>query len=414
MNPPCNGIFSTRFAGKEAFNLIGCFLRKNDTRGCSEILPNSVENDGKKPLAWGGTFRYTLDMKTRSHSHRWGQFGRLCLEPRILAVVLCVVVMAPFAGTQAFSTSTIGANEERHASRQSELRQRLLRERREAASRRQGMGAFQDKKGVTILTNRPEKYRNRVGYDEITLDYEMIVIPDRYRNRVTPEEYSTSDIGELVQRYARQYNVDEGLIYAIIKVESNGNPKAVSPKGARGLMQLMPQTAEDMGVKNIHDPAENIAGGTQYFAKLLELFDNDPVSALAGYNAGPENVKKWGGVPPFEETQNYVKNVLKLSQRYSKTGVDASYLSRSFLKTGLPAAKETKQVAVVRKEEPKQKFQVRFKSGTIQQAEKVVEEGDYYYMDYKGRSFRVRKGLVETVTPQPLSREASSRVPSQM
>ncbi|MFA6245157.1 MAG: lytic transglycosylase domain-containing protein [Candidatus Hydrogenedentales bacterium] len=328
--------------------------------------------------------------------------------------MLCVVVMAPFAGTQAFSTSSISGNEERHASRQSELRQRLLQERREAASRRQGMGAFQSKKGVTILTNRPEKYRNRAGYAEITLDYEPIVVPDRFRNRATPGQYSTSEIGELVQRYARQYNVDEGLIYAIIKVESNGNPNAVSPKGARGLMQLMPATAEDMGVKNIHDPAENIAGGTQYIAKLLELFDNNPVNALAGYNAGPENVKKWGGVPPFEETQNYVNKVLRLSARYSKTGVDASYLSNSFLKARMSQEKGAKQVAAVRKEEPKQKFQVRFKSGTIQQAEKVVEEGDYYYMDYKGRSFRVRRGLVETVTPPPMTRQAGSRVASQM
>lgn len=358
--------------------------------------------------------RYTLDMKTRSHSHGWGRFGRLCLEPRILAVVFCVAVMAPFAGTQAFSTSTIAANEERHATRQSELRQRLLRERREAASRKQGMGAFQSKKGV-ILTNRPEKYRNRAGYHEIALEYDPIVIPDRFRNRTTPASYSTGDIGELVQRYARQYNVNESLIYAIIKVESNGNPNAVSPKGARGLMQLMPATAEDMGVKNIHDPAENIAGGTQYIAKLLELFDNDPVFALAGYNAGPENVKKWGGVPPFEETQNYVNKVLRLSQKYSKSGVDASYLDRSFVKAKLPASsKETKQVAAVRREDPKQKYQVKFKSGTVQQAEKVVEEDDYYYIDYQGRSFRVRKGLVDTVTPAPPSRQAGTRLTSQM
>ncbi|MBX7255341.1 MAG: lytic transglycosylase domain-containing protein [Candidatus Hydrogenedentes bacterium] len=323
--------------------------------------------------------------------------------------------MVPFAGTQAFSTSTITASEERRASRQSELRQRLLRERREASVRKQGFGAFQSKKGVTILTNRPEKYRNRAGYNEITLEYDPVVIPERFRNRATPESYSTSDIGELVRRYAGQYNVDESLIYAIIKVESNGNPNAVSPKGARGLMQLMPSTAEDMGVKNIHDPAENIAGGTQYIAKLLELFDNDPVNALAGYNAGPENVKKWGGIPPFEETQNYVKKVLGFSKQYSKNGVDASYLNRSFLKAKLPSAeKDIKQVAVVRKEEPKQKFQVKFKRGAVQQAEKVVEEDDYYYIEYQGRSFRVRKSLVDTVTPTPPSRQSAERLTSQM
>jgi soluble lytic murein transglycosylase-like protein len=101
------------------------------------------------------------------------------------------------------------------------------------------------------------------------------------------------------------------MIKAIIMAESSFNPKAVSHKGAKGLMQLMPGTAEYLGVKDCFDPAHNIDGGVRYFKTLLDRFHYDIKLALAAYNAGSRNVRKYGGVPPFRATQSYIDKVLK-------------------------------------------------------------------------------------------------------
>lgn len=112
-----------------------------------------------------------------------------------------------------------------------------------------------------------------------------------------------------INRAANTYGVDPHLIAAIIRHESNFNPRAVSHAGARGLMQLMPGTARGLGVSNSFDPLQNIMGGTKYIAQQLKAFGGDIEKALAAYNAGPGNVRKYGGIPPFRETQNYVRNV---------------------------------------------------------------------------------------------------------
>jgi soluble lytic murein transglycosylase-like protein len=108
---------------------------------------------------------------------------------------------------------------------------------------------------------------------------------------------------------AQAYSLDPALLKAIAKVESSFNPKAVSPKGALGLMQLMPTTAELVGVSNPFDPLESLKGGALYLKKLLEEF-RDLELALAAYNAGPEKVRLYKGIPPYSETQNYVRTVL--------------------------------------------------------------------------------------------------------
>jgi len=108
---------------------------------------------------------------------------------------------------------------------------------------------------------------------------------------------------------AQTYSLDPALLKAIAKVESSFNPKAVSPKGALGLMQLMPTTAELVGVSNPFDPLESLKGGALYLKKLLEEF-RDLELALAAYNAGPEKVRLYKGIPPYSETQNYVRTVL--------------------------------------------------------------------------------------------------------
>jgi soluble lytic murein transglycosylase-like protein len=115
---------------------------------------------------------------------------------------------------------------------------------------------------------------------------------------------------------ARQYNVDPALVRAVIHAESGFNARARSNKGAIGLMQLMPATARSLGVTDARAPSHNIRGGTQYLAGLMARFHNNIVLATAAYNAGPEAVQKYSGVPPFAETQVYVQRVRILHQRY--------------------------------------------------------------------------------------------------
>jgi hypothetical protein len=116
---------------------------------------------------------------------------------------------------------------------------------------------------------------------------------------------------DLVEAAAKKYNMDADLIASVIAVESNFDPKAVSRKNARGLMQLLPETAAQLGVKNIDDPAENIDAGTRYLRDLLQKYNNDLALALAAYNAGPEKVQQYGHVPPYSETISYVRRVKK-------------------------------------------------------------------------------------------------------
>jgi hypothetical protein len=120
----------------------------------------------------------------------------------------------------------------------------------------------------------------------------------------------TSKFDDIIDRWSIQYGVDPVLIRAVIQVESNFNPNCVSNKGARGLMQLMPETARRYGVKQIHDPEQNIRGGVRYLADLMNLFSNDLPRVLAAYNAGEGAVAKYSGIPPYRETMTYVKRAL--------------------------------------------------------------------------------------------------------
>ncbi|MCX7999523.1 MAG: lytic transglycosylase domain-containing protein [Leptospiraceae bacterium] len=119
---------------------------------------------------------------------------------------------------------------------------------------------------------------------------------------------SRNYLSQVIEKEAKKKGLDPDLVKAIVKAESNFNPKAISPKGARGLMQLMPDTAEDLGITNPFDPIQNIKGGTSYLKELSRVFRNRD-HIIAAYNAGPGAVKKYGGIPPYEETQNYVRKV---------------------------------------------------------------------------------------------------------
>lgn len=114
---------------------------------------------------------------------------------------------------------------------------------------------------------------------------------------------------EFLQQLSAEHGVPLEMILAVIQQESGGNPSAKSPAGALGLMQLMPGTAADLGVQNALDPRQNVTGGVKYLARMLKMFDGDVQKALAGYNAGPGNVQRYGGIPPFQETQHYVRNI---------------------------------------------------------------------------------------------------------
>lgn len=136
------------------------------------------------------------------------------------------------------------------------------------------------------------------------------------------DDYEAPDTGDAWEQYrddvtriASEEGVDPQLVEAIIRAESGGKVLARSGKGAAGIMQLMPATAKAMGVKNLDDPVDNIRGGTRYIKKMLDRHKGDVELALASYNAGPGNVKKYGGIPPFKETQDYIK---KVGKYYSK------------------------------------------------------------------------------------------------
>lgn len=127
----------------------------------------------------------------------------------------------------------------------------------------------------------------------------------------TTEASKTTSLDDIFNRASKKYNVSTDLLKAVAKAESNFDPKAVSRSGARGVMQLMPKTAEYLGVKDSFDPEQNIMGGAKYLSQMLEKYDGDIKLSLAAYNAGSGNVAKYGGIPPFKETQNYVVKVMK-------------------------------------------------------------------------------------------------------
>lgn len=131
------------------------------------------------------------------------------------------------------------------------------------------------------------------------------------KNDFEVRDLNGNDIKGLVKRLAPDYNLDPELVLALVSVESNFNPKARSPKNAQGLMQLIPATAERFGVRNVWDPLDNLRGGMAYLRWLLDHFEGDVELALAGYNAGEGAVHDYGGIPPYPETQGYVKRITK-------------------------------------------------------------------------------------------------------
>jgi soluble lytic murein transglycosylase-like protein len=167
-----------------------------------------------------------------------------------------------------------------------------------------------------------EKYRLQIagGIVEVPLEEVMAIEPEDLFAPVPAPVAATAPFREMVKAAAARYSVDADLIASVIATESNFDPKAVSKKNARGLMQLLPETAARFGVQNIFDPQENIDAGTHYLRDLLRRYDNDLVLALAAYNAGPERVLRFGRVPPYPETVSYIRRV-KRAYAKSKAGL---------------------------------------------------------------------------------------------
>ena len=170
-----------------------------------------------------------------------------------------------------------------------------------------------------------DKYRLQMsgGFVEMPAGDVVGIEPEDVFTSTPVLEAANAPFRELIQAAAARYGVDADLITSIIATESNFDPKAISRHNARGLMQLLPQTAARLGVQDIFDPGENIDAGTRYLRDLLQRYRNDLALTLAAYNAGPARVRKYGRVPPFTETQTYVRRV-KNSYNKRKSGVEVS------------------------------------------------------------------------------------------
>ena len=168
------------------------------------------------------------------------------------------------------------------------------------------------------IISRPVKYpsENKGQIPGSGTKSEVNVDKNQLDQQVQPAFDKINQFHETIVKASLDNDLDPALVYAVIQKESSGNPNVISSTGAKGLMQLMDGTAGDLGVKNSFDPEENIQGGTSYLKQMLDRFDGNLKLALAAYNAGPSNVERFGGIPPFEETRNYVKRVLEFYESY--------------------------------------------------------------------------------------------------
>ncbi len=170
---------------------------------------------------------------------------------------------------------------------------------------------YEDPDGTLHFTDAPTDKRFKVFMRDIKKDRKLrtaFKLPGFSRN---PAEFEP-----IISSCSREFGVDSSLVKAVIHAESGYNPSAVSPKGAQGLMQLMPKTAQGLKVADSFNPSDNIRGGVRYLRFLLDTFKGDESLALAAYNSGMGSVAKYGGIPPYRETQTYVAKVLSYRNNY--------------------------------------------------------------------------------------------------
>ena len=172
---------------------------------------------------------------------------------------------------------------------------------------------FEDGEGVVHFTDAPTDNRFKLFMRDFKKDKQL-----RTKFRLAEFNGDSSAYEAIIKSCALQYGVDQSLVKAVIHAESGYNPNAVSSKGAAGLMQLMPKTAQGLKVTDSFNPTDNIRGGVKYLRFLLDTFRGNVSLALAAYNAGMSKVAKFGGVPPYAETRNYVAKVLDYQKEYQQ------------------------------------------------------------------------------------------------
>jgi len=196
---------------------------------------------------------------------------------------------------------------------------------------RNGFSIRHERREVVGPVTRLYLGADRDGYVDVPTD-EI----DRFEKDLSPiaagqTQHSAQEMNDVINTVSSRHHLDPDLINSVIHAESGFNPRAVSPKGAQGLMQLMPQTASRLGVGDAFDPNANVEGGTRYLRELLERYNFDLIKALAAYNAGPQRVEQYHGVPPYYETQAYVARIIrdfnrkKLAERKAAAVKTASY-----------------------------------------------------------------------------------------
>jgi len=190
---------------------------------------------------------------------------------------------------------------------------------------------FRDRGGVMHFTNAPTDSRFRVLLrDRASKSADPTARQSPYRpyspyvSSFGPAQ-APADIAVMVDEAARHYGVEPSLVHAVVRAESAYDHLAVSPAGARGLMQLMPGTASLVGVRNVFQPRENLDGGVYYLRYLLDRFNNNVLLAVAAYNAGPGAVESFRGVPPYPETLEYVQRVFRFRQEYLRSTPDSRF-----------------------------------------------------------------------------------------
>jgi soluble lytic murein transglycosylase-like protein len=201
--------------------------------------------------------------------------------------------------------------------------------------------SYKDRRGVVHFTNAPTDQRFReVEQTSARLTRLSFTATQRgarrgtgraayfaarnpFRGVFSPRREASPELASMIDETSRRYGVDSALVHAVVRAESAFDHLAVSRAGARGLMQLMPTTASEVGVRDVFHPQENLEGGIYYLRELLDRFSGNTRLALAAYNAGPGAVASYGGVPPYSETQDYVSRVFQYRQEHLRRQTEA-------------------------------------------------------------------------------------------